>query len=121
MSHSRESSSEFFTESSPGIAIDNILDICLKATRVQPANVVVERAFGILELHDSDQGEVRPAGRAALGYLDMQESDRLEPAVVSRQVIRAIEPMHAQVINRNRVGSMIIRNLRAGARGVVPA
>ena len=97
-----------WVEIAPGIAINNVTDTFLKATRVQPANQVVERAFGILELHDSDQGEVRQAGKAILGYLEMQESDRLKPAVVSRQVIRAIEPMHAQVINRNREGSMII-------------
>ena len=95
-------------EIAPGIAINQITDICLKATRVQPANQVVERAFGILELHDRDQGEVRQAGRAVLGFLEMNEADRLKPAVISRQVIRAIEPMHAQVINRNREGSMII-------------
>jgi len=95
-------------EIAPGIAINQITDICLKATGVQPANQVVERAFGILELHHRDQGEVRSAGRAALGFLELEESDRLKPAVVSRQVIRAIEPMHAQAINRNREGSMII-------------
>jgi hypothetical protein len=95
-------------EIAPGIAINNITDLCLKATAVQPANQVVERAFGILELHHSDQGEVRQAGRAALSYLEMEETDRLKPVVVSRQIIRAIEPMHAQAINRNREGSMII-------------
>ncbi len=95
-------------EIAPGIAINNITDVCLKATGVQPANQVVERAFGILELHHSDQGEVRQAGRAALSYLEMEEGDRLKPVVVSRQIIRAIEPMHAQAINRNREGSMIL-------------
>lgn len=95
-------------EIAPGIAINQITDICLKATGVQPANQVVERAFGILEMHHRDQGEVRQAGRAVLGFLEMDEADRLKPTVVSRQVIRAIEPMHAQVINRNREGSMII-------------
>ncbi|UCE01321.1 MAG: BMC domain-containing protein [Candidatus Latescibacterota bacterium] len=97
-----------WVEIAPGIAINKITDICLKATRVQPANQVVERAFGILELHDVDQGEVRQAGQAVLGHLEMEESDRLKPAVVSKQIIRAIEPMHAQTINRNRNGSMII-------------
>ena len=95
-------------EIAPGIAINQITDICLKATGVQPANQVVERAFGILEMHHRDQGEVRQAGRAVLGFLEMEEADRLKPTVVSRQVIRAIEPTHAQVINRNREGSMII-------------
>lgn len=97
-----------WVEIAPGIAINKITDVCLKATRVQPANQVVERAFGILELHDTDQGEVRQAGNAVLRYLEMDESERLKPAVVSNQIIRAIEPMHAQVINRNRNGSMII-------------
>ena len=95
-------------EIAPGIAINNITDICLKATAVQPANQVVERAFGILELHHADQGEVRQAGRAALNYLELEEKDRLKPTVVSKQVIRAIESMHAQVVNRNREGSMLI-------------
>jgi hypothetical protein len=92
----------------PGIAINSITDICLKRTRVQPAVQVVERAFGILEVHDFDQGEVRQAGANILEYLELQESDRMKPRVVSRQIIRAIEPMHAQVVNRNREGSMLI-------------
>ena len=97
-----------WVEIAPGIAINNITDICLKSTNVQPANQVVERAFGILELHDLDQGEVRQAGRAILDYLNLEESDRMKPQVATKQIIRAIEPMHAQVINRNRNGSMII-------------
>jgi ethanolamine utilization microcompartment shell protein EutL len=97
-----------WVEIAPGIAINNITDICLKSTKVQPANQVVERAFGILELHDLDQGEVRQAGQAILDYLQMQEGDRMKPQVATKQIIRAIEPMHAQVINRNRNGSMII-------------
>lgn len=97
-----------WVEIAPGIAINSITDICLKRTRVQPAVQVVERAFGILEVHDADQGEVRQAGRNILEYLGLDESDRMKPKVVSRQIIRAIEPMHAQVVNRNREGSMLI-------------
>jgi hypothetical protein len=103
-----QSMASLWVEIAPGIAINNITDICLKSTNVQPANQVVERAFGILELHDVDQGEVRQAGRAILDYLGKEEHDRMKPQVVSKQIIRAIEPMHAQVINRNRNGSMII-------------
>ena len=97
-----------WVEIAPGIAINSITDICLKRTRVQPAVQVVERAFGILEVHDFDQGEVRQAGANILEYLSLKESDRMKPRVVSRQIIRAIEPMHAQVVNRNRDGSMLI-------------
>lgn len=97
-----------WVEIAPGIAINSITDVCLKKTRVQPAVQVVERAFGILEVHDFDQGEVRQAGRNILESLGLTEEDRMKPKVVSKQTIRAIEPMHAQVVNRNRDGSMLI-------------
>jgi hypothetical protein len=97
-----------YVEIAPGIAINRVLDIALKATRVQPAVQVVERAFGVLEVHHQDQGEVRQAGRAILQALNLEESDRLKPRMVSHQVIRAIEPYQAQLINRTRYGSMII-------------
>jgi hypothetical protein len=97
-----------WVEIAPGIAINSVTDVCLKKTRVQPAVQVVERAFGILEVHDFDQGEVRQAGEAILAALALREEDRMKPKVVSRQVIRSIEPMHAQVVNRNRDGSLLI-------------
>ena len=97
-----------FVEISPGIAINRVTDVALKATRVKPAVQVVERAFGLLEVHDEDQGEVRQAGKAILDHLGVAESDRLKPRIVSNEIIRAIEPYHAQLINRNRYGSMII-------------
>jgi hypothetical protein len=97
-----------FVEISPGIAINRVTDVALKATRVKPAVQVVERAFGLLEVHDEDQGEVRQAGKAILDHLGVVESDRLKPRIVSNEIIRAIEPYHAQLINRNRYGSMII-------------
>jgi hypothetical protein len=97
-----------FVEISPGIAINRVTDVALKATRVKPAVQVVERAFGLLEVHDEDQGEVRQAGKAILDFLGVAEPDRLKPKIVSNEIIRAIEPYHAQLINRNRYGSMII-------------
>jgi hypothetical protein len=97
-----------WVEIAPGIAINTVTDVCLKKTSVQPAVQVVERAFGILEVHDFDQGEVRQAGRHMLESLGLTESDRMKPHVVSQQIIRAVEPMHAQVVNRNRDGSLLI-------------
>jgi hypothetical protein len=97
-----------YVEIAPGIAINRVLDTALKATRVQPAVQVVERAFGVLEVHHDDQGEVRQAGRAILRELGLEETDRIKPRMVSHQVIRAIEPYQAQLINKTRYGSMII-------------
>src|SRR5262249_55402714 len=51
-----------WVEIAPGIAINQVTDAALKATRVQPAVQVVERAYGLLEIHDHDKGEVLSAG-----------------------------------------------------------
>jgi hypothetical protein len=97
-----------FIETAPGMVINRITDVALKATEAAPAIMVVERAFGLLEIHHRDQGQVRDAGQAVLDYLGIQEHDRVQPRVVSDQVIRAVEPYHAQVINKSRYGDMLI-------------
>jgi hypothetical protein len=97
-----------FVEIAPGIAINRVTDVALKATKVVPALQVVERAYGLLEVHDDDQGEVRQAGRAILDHLGVAEEERLKPKVLTNQIIRAIEPYQAQIINRNSQGMMIL-------------
>ena len=97
-----------FVEIAPGIAINRVTDIALKSTKVVPAIQVVERAYGLLEVHDPDQGEVRQAGRAILEHLKVSEDDRLKPKILTNQIIRAIEPYQAQLINRNSQGMMIL-------------
>jgi len=97
-----------WVEIAPGIAIHRLLDSALKATRVQPAAIVVERAFGVLEVHHEDQGEVIQAGAAILEGIGREQSDRRKPRIVSSQVIRGVESYHTQLINRTRYGSMIL-------------
>lgn len=97
-----------FVEISPGIAINRVTDVALKATTVVPAVQVVERAYGLLEVHDWDKGEVVNAGQAILDSLGLQENQRMKPKIVSNQTIRAIEPYQAQIINRNSKGMMIL-------------
>ena len=97
-----------FVEIAPGIAINRVTDIALKATKVVPAVQVVERAYGLLEIHEHDKGEVLSAGAQILGFLGVQESDRLKPKVATNQIIRAVEPYQAQIINRNSQGMMIL-------------
>jgi hypothetical protein len=96
-----------FVEIAPGMAIHRLLDTALKATKANPATLVVERAYGMLELHHEDKGEVRSAGQAILDHLQAKEEDRLKPKIVSNQVIRALEPYHAMIIDKIRFGSMI--------------
>ena len=97
-----------WVETAPGMIINRVTDVALKATRSVPAVQVVERAFGLLEIHHDDKGEVLSAGDAILDFLDLKSEDRLRPRVVSNQVIRSVEPYQAQLINRNRQGMMLI-------------
>src|SRR5207247_9906210 len=68
-----------FIETAPGLVINRITDIALKATASTPAIMVVERAFGLLEFHHRDQGQVLNAGQAVLAYLGLTEQDRGKP------------------------------------------
>jgi hypothetical protein len=97
-----------FVEIAPGIAINRVTDVALKATKVAPAVQVVERAYGLLEIHHQDKGEVTSAGRAILEFMSLKEEERLKPRVATNQIIRAIEPYQAQIINRNSQGMMIL-------------
>lgn len=96
-----------FVEIAPGMAIHKTLDAALKATRVTPATLVVERAFGMLEVHHDDKGEVLSAGEAIVKHLGAKVEDRIKPKIISNQIIRAIEPYHAMIIDKIRFGSMI--------------
>jgi len=108
-------------ETAPGMVINQMLDIALKATDVQPAVLVVERAYGLLEVHSDDQGAVRQSGQAVLDALGHTEADRLKPRVVSQQVIRRVSPYHAQLINRIRYGSMLLAEQTLFVMETVPA
>ncbi|HET7292622.1 MAG TPA: hypothetical protein VFM88_09365 [Vicinamibacteria bacterium] len=97
-----------FIETAPGLVINRLTDVALKATAVTPGIMVVERSFGLLEVHHPDQGQVQLAGKAVLQYLKCAEGDRLRPRVVSQEVIRGVEPYHAQILNKMRFGDMLI-------------
>jgi len=97
-----------FVEIAPGIEVNTITDVALKATNVRPAVQVVERAFGTLEVHAFDQGEVREAGTAILKSLGKKEEDRLRPRVLTTQIITNVSPYQAMLINRMRQGSMLL-------------
>ncbi len=97
-----------YVEISPGIEINRITDIAVKSTRVYPGMQVVERLYGLLEVHSDSQGDVRQAGQAILDALELVENDRRKPKVLSSQVIRRIDPLQAQLINRMRHGNMLV-------------
>ena len=97
-----------FIEIAPGIEINRLTDVALKANDVKPAMQIIERVYGMLEIHSGEQSETRGAGNAILDAAGKSEADRRKPKIVSSQVIRRIDDHHAQLINRMRHGQMII-------------
>lgn len=108
-------------EISPGIEINRITDVALKSVGVKPGMQIVERLYGLLEVHSSSQADVRAAGAAILEALELKEEDRLKPRVVSSQIIRNIDPHQVQLINRMRHGHMILAGQTLYVMEVQPA
>jgi hypothetical protein len=104
-----EGQAALFVEIAPGIAINNVTDVALKRTRVIPGMQIVERAYGLLEMHSFDQGEVRQAGAAILERLGVSEGERLRPRILSSEMITGIEGYQSQLINRMRHGDMLLQ------------
>ncbi|HEB31947.1 MAG TPA: hypothetical protein ENI15_13915 [Spirochaetes bacterium] len=96
-------------EISPGIEINRLTDIAVKATDVKPGLQIVERLFGLLEVHSHNQGDARDAGRAVLAALEQDENNRMRPRILTSQLIKNIDPHHAQLINKIRYGNMIVK------------
>ncbi len=97
-----------WVEVAPGIEINRLADVALKATSVKPGLQIIERYYGVLEVHSPDQAETRAAGAAILDGIEAAEDDRIKPRILSSQIIRRLDDHHAQLINRTRHGQMII-------------
>lgn len=110
-----------WVEISPGIEINRITDIAVKATAVRPGVQVVERLYGLLEVHSSRQSETQEAGRAILEALGVSKKECLKPRIISSQIIRNLDPHHTQLINRTRKGQMILAGQTLYVLEVQPA
>ena len=108
-------------EISPGLEIHRIMDVALKSAVVRPGVQIVERLYGLLEVHASNQAETMAAGRAMLDRLDLRREERLKPKVMSSQIIRNIDAHQAQIINRNRRGQMLLAGQALYVMEVQPA
>jgi hypothetical protein len=97
-----------YVEISPGIEINRLTDIALKSTNVTPGMQIIERFYGMLEIHSTEQADARAAGEEILKQIDAKETDRIKPRILSSQIVRRITDHHAQLINRTRHGQMIL-------------
>jgi len=105
----------------PGIAVNVLTDVALKQARVTPGMQIVERAYGLLEVHAFDQGEVRAAATAMLSVLGLAEHDRLAPRVLSREIITGVDGHQSAMINRMRHGEMLLEGESLYTLEVLPA
>ena len=110
-----------FVEVAPGMDIMRVTDVALKATDVKPGMMIIERMYGMLEIHSDSQADVRIAGQAILDALELKEEDRIKPEITSSQVIRNISDYHTQLINRTRHGDMIVPGQTLYVLEVAPA
>ena len=95
-------------EVAPGLDIESITDIAVKNVDVKPGILVVERQFGYLEFHSRSTASVRAAGSAILEALNASEGDALRPEILASKVVKRIDDYHAFLVNRNKIGSMVL-------------
>ncbi|HEY0191083.1 MAG TPA: BMC domain-containing protein [Kofleriaceae bacterium] len=116
-----EGESAVFIEIAPGIAINQLTDVALKATSCRPGMQIVERAYGMLELHSDDKGQVEAAVDTIVGQMDVKRDDRIKPRIVSSQIITGVDGKQSQLINRMRHGDMILTGQTLYILEVYPA
>ena len=103
-----EGMASLYIEVAPGNEVFQLVDIAVKTTEARPGAQLVEREFGMFEVHSRSQAEVLEAGRIVLDRLGLKPEDRLKPEIASVQVITNVDPYQAQLLNRFRRGSMLV-------------
>jgi hypothetical protein len=96
-----------FIEVAPGSEIYRLVDVALKASKASLGAQVLEREYGLIQMHSLSQEDIHDAGRAVLGELGLEERDRILPKIVSTQIIKEIDPQHAQLLHQFRRGTTI--------------
>jgi microcompartment protein CcmL/EutN len=103
----RSNDAAIVVEVAPGLDVEPLTDVALKYASVRAGILVVERHFGYLEVHGSTD-EVRAAGAAVLDALRASEADASPPEILASKIVTMIDPQHAFLINRNKIGSMVL-------------
>ena len=95
-------------EVAPGLDIEALTDVALKHTEVQAGVLVVERQFGYLEFHSRSTAAVKSSAAAVLEALGAKAEDATQPQVLGSRIVTRVDHQHAFLINRNKLGSMIL-------------
>jgi ethanolamine utilization microcompartment shell protein EutL len=95
-------------EIAPGLDIEALTDVALKGADVRAGILVVERQFGYLEIHAKSTAEVKASAAAVLAALGAEPEDATPPQILASKIVTRIDHQHAFLINRNKLGSMIL-------------
>jgi ethanolamine utilization microcompartment shell protein EutS len=95
-------------EIAPGLDIEPLTDVALKHAEVEAGILVVERQFGYLEIHSRSTAAVRSSATAVLESIGASVDDATRPQILASKIIPSIDPLHAFLINRNKLGSMAL-------------
>jgi ethanolamine utilization microcompartment shell protein EutL len=116
-----EGMASLYVEMAPGNEVFRTVDIAVKATEAKPGAQVVEREFGMFEVHSMNQAAVLESGRIVLDRLELVKEDRIKPTVYSSNLITRVDPYQAQLLNRWRRGSMLVAGETLFVLEVAPA
>jgi hypothetical protein len=103
-----EGMASLYVEMAPGNEVFHMVDIAVKATEARPGAQIVEREFGMFEVHSMNQASMIETGEVVLDRLGLKVEDRIKPVIASQQVITRVDPYQAQLLNRFRRGSMLV-------------
>ena len=105
----------------PGNEVFRLIDIALKASRVEASSQIVEREFGFFILRSPFNAQVTAACNAILSEIGMPMNARLKPTVESTQIITSVEPYQAQLLNKWSAGSLVVPGQTLGIIECAPA
>ncbi len=95
-------------EVAPGLDIEALTDVALKGANVQVGLLVVERQYGYLEFHSKSTSEVKAGAQAVLSAIGGSIDDATAPQILGSKVVTRVDNQHAFLINRNKLGSMVL-------------
>lgn len=97
--------SQLLVEVTPSSLVFPLADAAFKACAVQSAGTLIERDFGLVELHAQRTDTVLEARDAVLRLLGLGVADRQLPELVSSQRISALSAYHSHLFNKVRRGA----------------
>ncbi len=95
-------------EVAPGLDIEPLTNVAVKHAEVQAGILVVERQFGYLEFHSRSTSLLKASAQAVLDHMGARAEDATPPTILASKIVTRVDHQHAFLINRNKLGSMLL-------------